>query len=133
MKIAIPLFGKRVSPRFDCAAQFLILTVKNGNIVQRENLLLKEKVLRERIKRLSEIQVDTLICSGIDSYSEEQLFFHGMRVLSWITGEVEDVIRCFLEGNLKPGMMMGADGRCCGHWRFRHCKGPCGGGRHGHH
>jgi len=133
VKIAIPLFGKRVSPRFDCAAQFLILKVENGNIMRRENLVLKEKILTEKIKRLSEIKVDTLICSGIDAFSEGQLSFYGMKVLSWITGEAEDIIRCFLEGNLETGMMMGAGGRCCGRWRFRHGKGPCGGGRHGHH
>ena len=133
VKIAIPLFGKRVSPRFDCAAQFLILTVENGNIIQREDLLLKEKALTERIKRLSEIKVDTIICSGIDAFSESQLFFQGMRILSWITGEVEDIIRCFLEGNLESGMMMGTGGRCCGRWRFRGGNGPWGGGRHGQH
>ena len=132
MKIAIPLFNKRVSPRFDCAVQFLILTIEDGAIEQRKNLWLKEKALTERIKRLNKLKIDTLICSGIDAFSEGQLSFHGMRVLSWITGEVEDVIHCFLEGGLKPRMMMGAGGRCCGRWRFRNGKGPCGGTRHGH-
>ena len=133
MKIVIPLFGTRVSPRFDCAQKFLVLWVENGQVLQRQALMLKEKFLSERIKKFTELKVNTLICSGIDAFSERQLVFHGINVLSWITGEAEDVLRCFLKGNLESGMMMGTGGRCCGHWPFRRGKGPCRGGRHGHH
>lgn len=132
MKIAIPLFDTRVSPRFDCAQKFLVLWIENGQVLRRQVLLLKERVLIERIKKLAELKINALICSGIDGFSERQLFLHGIKVFSWITGEIEDVLRCFLEGNLESGMMMGAGGRCCGRWRFRQGKGPCGGGRRGH-
>ena len=36
MKIAIPLFEKRVSPRFDCAQGFLLALAENDKVMKRE-------------------------------------------------------------------------------------------------
>ena len=33
MKVAIPTFGDRVSPRFDCANTFLVVTLERDEIV----------------------------------------------------------------------------------------------------
>lgn len=119
MKIAIPLFGTRVSPRFDYAHIFLVLEVENGRILQRQNLLVQESTPVEKIRRLAELEVDTFICNGIDRCSQRQLVCREIKVFSWITGEAEDVLRCFLDGKLESCMMMGPGGRCCGRWRFR--------------
>ncbi len=35
MKVAIPIFGPRVSPRFDCAPSLLLFTVEDGKVVER--------------------------------------------------------------------------------------------------
>jgi len=119
VKIAIPLFGTRISPRFDCSQTFLVIEVEHGQSVQKQKVLVCESSPIKRIRNLAVLQIDILICGGIDAFSERQLYLHGIRVFSWITGEAEDVLCCFLEGKLESGMMMGADGRCCGRWRFR--------------
>ncbi|MGA1874285.1 MAG: NifB/NifX family molybdenum-iron cluster-binding protein [bacterium] len=119
MKIGIPLFGTRISPRFDCSQTFLVIEVEDGQNIQKQIVFVCESSPIKRIRNLAALHIDTLICGGIDAFSERQLYFHGIRVFSWITGEAEAVLCCFLEGKLESGMMMGADGRCCGRWRFR--------------
>ena len=117
MKIAIPLFGTRISPRFDHTKKFLLVSAENGKIIDRQELLTEGWTSLTRIKRLRELGVDTLICSGIDCFSARQLDFYGVRIYSWVTGEVEDALRCFLEGKLESGTMMGPGGRQCRMWR----------------
>jgi predicted Fe-Mo cluster-binding NifX family protein len=110
MKIAIPLFGTRIAPRFDCTDKFLLVAVENGNIIARQELLAEGWPFLARIKKLRELDVDTLICNGIDCFSSRKLHFNGIRIYSWVTGEVEEALRCFLDGRLEAG---------CERWRSK--------------
>ncbi len=125
MKVAIPLFTTRVAPRFDVAENFLFIQTSNGEIRDRQLIPAGSWESMERVRRLTELGVDTLICGGIDRLSSRQLTDRGVQVFSWITGEAEDALACFLRGELESGVMMGPGGRCCGQWRFRrHGKNP---------
>ena len=119
VKIAVPLFGRRVSPRFDCAGNFLYAAVENGEIVERRNLSAAGWNRRVRVKKLRELGVDTLICGGVDKQSARLLVFYGIRMYTWVTGMAEDALRSFLRGELESGTMIGAGGRPRGRWRFR--------------
>ena len=119
MKIAIPLFGTRISPRFDHARRFLLVRVENGEIIEREELPAEDWTPLTRVRKLSELGIDTLICSGIDRVSAQQLSFNGIRIYSWVTGEAEDALRCFLSGGLEQGDMVCSGGHRCGRWRFK--------------
>ena len=119
MKIAIPLFDRRVSPRFDCAQDFLLASVENGVIMERRKLLASDWTCRQRVKKLSELGVKTLICGGIDRLSAGLLAFYGVKVYSWVTGIAEDALRAFLRGQLESCTMVGPGGRPSGKWRFR--------------
>lgn len=119
VKIAIPLFERRVSPRFDWAQDFLLASVENGDIVKRQDLSASGWSRQERVKRLSELGVDTLICGGIDRFSARMLSFYRVRIYSWVTGMAEDALGSFLKGELESGTMVGSGGRPRGRWRFR--------------
>ena len=123
MKIAIALFGSRVSPRFDCAPAFRIVETNAGKILNTEDISAEKWDVWDRIKKLKELGVNALICGGIDMFSIQQLNRRDIKVYSWITGEAEDALRCLIRGQLKSGFMMASGGRCCGRWRFRHGKG----------
>ena len=66
MKIAIPLLGKRISPRFDHAQGFLLVEEENGEIIERKELPAVGLTPLTRVKKLSELGIDTLICGGIE-------------------------------------------------------------------
>lgn len=119
MKIAIPIFGTRVSPRFDYAREFLLSKTANGMVIEREELPAEGLTALTRVRMLLELGVDTLICGGIDRISSQQLSFSGIRIYSWVTGEAEGALNCFLRGELEPGIMLDSNGRRCGRWRFK--------------
>ena len=100
MIIAIPTFTTRVSPRFDCAQSILVVTVDNGEPLERRELEASEWAPHERINKLLELGVDTVICGGIDCWSVASLQSAGVTVYGWMTGEVEDALVAMLEGTL---------------------------------
>ncbi|MCP3951803.1 MAG: hypothetical protein GY697_06220 [Desulfobacterales bacterium] len=119
MKIAIPAFHSKVSPRFDTAQELVLLEVINGNIIKRERQPLKAYSAAGKIKNLLKQGVDTLICGGIDRLSRQQIGFNRIEVYSWVTGEIEDAVSCFLRNGLHSGTIFGNNGKREGRWHFR--------------
>ena len=129
MKIAIAIFNSRVSPRFDCAPGIEVADIANGKVLSRTRLGTENISVTERIKKLQNAGVETLICGGIDRASEAQLDYCGIKTYSWITGKAEDALNCLLKGRLESRLMIGSGGRCRGRWRFGRGKGRGGFGR----
>jgi predicted Fe-Mo cluster-binding NifX family protein len=100
MRIAIPTFGNRVSPRFDCAQSVLIVTVDNGQLGEREEVAASSWAPYERINRLVEFGVDAVVCGGIDCWSAESLESAGIAIYGWVTGEIEDALAAYVQGDL---------------------------------
>ncbi len=119
MKIAIPLFNKRISPRFDCAQDFLLAVVENGEVIEHEKLSATRWTSLERVEKLNDLSVDIVICGGIDNVSARRLNFYRVRICSWVTGRAEDALQSLIKGELEPGIMVGPGGRRRGRWRFR--------------
>lgn len=100
MKIAIPTFGNRVSPRFDCAQSVLIVTVDDGQLGEREELVASSWAPYERINKMVEFGVDAVVCGGIDCWSAESLESSGITIYGWVTGEIEDALAALVRGDL---------------------------------
>ena len=111
MKIAIPTFATRVSPRFDCAQSILVVTIENGEASERQELTADNWAPHERINRLLELGVDTVICGGIDRWSVASLQSAGVTVYGWITGEIEDALAAMLQGSLDSAAQAENGGR----------------------
>jgi predicted Fe-Mo cluster-binding NifX family protein len=118
MKIAIPVFDTKISPRFDSSQEFILLEVEQSRVIERKQLNTKGWPLAAKVKQLVESGVDTLICGGIDRPSMQHLSFNGLKVYSWVTGEVEDAITCFLDNGLESGSILGKRGAPQGRWLF---------------
>ncbi|CAB1055577.1 hypothetical protein D1BOALGB6SA_310 [Olavius sp. associated proteobacterium Delta 1] len=118
MKIAIPVFHTKISPRFDSTQGFILLQIEKSNVTKREKLPTKGWPSSAKIKQLVDLGVDTLICGGIDLESMQQLNFNGIKIYSWITGEFEDAVTRFLNQGLESGIILGTHGRRKGQWRF---------------
>jgi predicted Fe-Mo cluster-binding NifX family protein len=108
MKIAIPTFGPRVSPRFDYAPSLLFFTVENGKVVERGEAHLTHLNPWQRLDRLRELGIQALICGGIDGQSAQALQAHQIQVIAWVAGEAEEAMECFLRGELTPGLSIGS-------------------------
>jgi len=119
MKIAIPLFNRRIAPRFDCAHDFLLAVAENGEVIEHEELPATRWTPLERVEKLKDLGVDIVICGGIDNVSARRLNFYRVRIYSWVTGRAEDALQSLIRGELEPGIMVGPGGRRRGRWRFR--------------
>jgi len=118
MIICIPVFGTRVSPRFDCAKEFLIAHIKGENILSQEKIFVDSLSMNERIICLKDSGVNTLICGGIDNVSSRLISLNNIKIYSWITGEAEDALKSLINGNVSSCSMMARGGRRCGKWKF---------------
>lgn len=117
MKVAIPIFGPRVSPRFDFAPALLIFTLQDGKVVERAEIPLTTWNLWQRLEKMKEWQVHTLICGGIDGNSERILRSQQIEVIPWVAGEADKALETFLKGRLQPGMIVYPRcGRSRHHW-----------------
>ena len=119
MKIAIPLFNSRIAPRFDCAQDFLLAVAENGEVIEHEELSATRWTPLERVEKLKDLNVDIVICGGIDNVSARRLNFYRVRIYSWVTGRAEDALQSLIRGELELGIMVGSGGRRRGRWRFR--------------
>ena len=123
MKIAIPMFGNRISPRFDFSPEMWIIDVEGGKVVRQEKLPTAHLNLPQRLEQITSNGVNQLICGGIDGFCQNQLGSRGIDVVQDVIGEAEIVFDLFMRGRLRPGL-------CCeGRGRRRFCawkKGPRG-------
>ncbi len=119
MKVAIPVFNERVSPRFDNAQMFILFVAESESVVDREELCTQKWTLNKKITTLVDRDIETIICGGIDRWSMRQFKRYGVRIYSWVTGSVDDALSCFLKGQLASGYILEKGGRVREQWRFR--------------
>ncbi|TWU40956.1 NifB/NifX family molybdenum-iron cluster-binding protein [Novipirellula artificiosorum] len=89
----MPIFHQRVSPRFDCAKSFLVVTVEGGQTVDRFVMAADGWTSKQRVQRLLELQVDQVWCGGIDLISAQALRSSGLDLQCHLTGNIEDLLQ----------------------------------------
>ena len=112
MKVAIPTFGDRVSPRFDCAGTFLVVTFEQGAITQRQEISAANWAPHERINRLIDLGVTVVVCGGIDRWSADSLLSVGVTLHGWISGSIEESLEALQCGELQSDASCVGDARC---------------------
>ena len=100
MRLAIPIFGSRVSPRFDCSQKILLIDIQNGAVVNKNEVDTSGWHSLSYIARLYNLKPNIVICGGICNRDYYALSNHGIRIIPSVFGEVEEVIRSFLKGDL---------------------------------
>ena len=103
MKIAIPMFGDRISPRFDFSPEMWVVTVEKGVLVDQERFPLTHLNLPQRLEQITAKGVEKVICGGIDRFSLEHLGNRGVDVLPDVMGDAEKAFTLFMRGRLQPG------------------------------
>jgi predicted Fe-Mo cluster-binding NifX family protein len=111
MKIAIPILGSRVSPRFDFSPEVWIIDVERGEVVGQEKLPTAHLNLSQRLEQIASNGVDQVICGGIDGFCQNQLESGGIDIVQDVMGDAEIVFDRFMEGRLQPGLYCEGKGR----------------------
>jgi predicted Fe-Mo cluster-binding NifX family protein len=77
-----------------------IFTIRDGRVVDQCDFPLRSRDPFDRVRLLRDQQVHTIICGGIQETYEDAVRASGMRVVSWVSGRVDDLLELFLRGRL---------------------------------
>ena len=121
MKVAIPMFGSRVSPRFDCGTGLLVAEIRDGAVAQTAHLPDGTANALQRTARLRELGVEAVICGAITGFVLRHLVANGIRVYPWVFCEAGEALEALARGELPSGPPQGM-----GRGRGRRCRGRGG-------
>ena len=104
MKVAIPLYEKRVSPRFGYTRDFLIVEVEGNKEVSRRTLVVEMHHSARIADLLAREGVGLILSGGMDPWFQEQFRLRNIGVIWGLIGEADDVLAHYLEGQVFSGM-----------------------------
>ena len=114
--LGVPLHGADVAPRFCSADEFMIAELDRGEVRRVRRLTIPEVTWSQRLERLSAAGVSVVLCGGFNRSFRPLAEDMGIRVISGLAGEAEQLIDAFARGEIE---------------RYRFL--PCRGGRRGRH
>ena len=103
MRVAIPRFGELIAPCFGYSATISVFTIRRGNVVDQVDFCLQSTDVLDRVRLMRDQKVGTLICGGLQERLEDMLLTDGVHVISWVSGRVDDLLDCFMRGELVAG------------------------------
>jgi len=119
MNIAIPKFGNRVAPRFDCTSEFVIYKIVDRQILERKLINIRMLNPIMRINELIDYEITDLICGAINMFTIRYAINKGINVIPWVTGNLESIMEIYLKGELKEGYSISPNGRAFTRKRHR--------------
>lgn len=99
-RVAIPIFRMKVSPVFDSCTRVLLVDIEKNREIDRKEFYLDSLSLNERLTILHKSGVEVVICSGISEVMEKMVLGKKIELISNITGEIESVLKAYLNGEL---------------------------------
>ena len=119
MKIAIPLFGTRISPRLECAKNILLIKIeeKDRKVLSSEEKDFQAGSAGENIEFYVSNEIKVVICGGVSVEMKDLLTKHKIKIISWVTGEADKELDLFMEEKLVSGAML-CPGMRVKRWRF---------------
>lgn len=112
-RLAVAVWGGRISPLFDVARQLLVLDVREGRPSGRVEVALPGGDLCAQADRLASTRATTLVCGAISRPLASMLVARGIHVLGFTAGDVEQVIAAYLADALPADALLMPG--CCRH------------------
>ncbi|MGI6393403.1 MAG: hypothetical protein ACOX2F_01500 [bacterium] len=101
MKVLVTVWNGRISPVFDVAREGLLLDVENGEVISKKSVLIDFGTCMDKVNFILRERIDLLICGAISRRVEVELVAKGVVLYPFISGEIDDVIRGFIENRLE--------------------------------
>lgn len=102
MKIAIPIDNDSIAPTFDFSCQLLIVSYKNGKVINKYKVDIAKQLPPLRAVKLKKINIDILLCGAISNSLAAMVWHQGINIISGLSGSVEAV----LQESLRAGNLM---------------------------
>ncbi len=116
MKVAITVWGNRISPVFDSANTLLIAEIQNRRIVSRYYESFNPDIPSLFAEKLEEMEISVLICGAISKVPAAILSASSIEFIPFITGSAFRVLENFaLNRPIIPAFLMPGCRCCHGH------------------
>ena len=117
MKLAITVWGNRVSPVFDAAGTLLVAQIENQGIIKKEYKSFKPAIPSDLIKILKKMKVSVLVCGAISTKPADLIVESDIKLISFVTGNALKILDNFAHKQTieKTFMMPGCSKQYC--WR----------------
>jgi predicted Fe-Mo cluster-binding NifX family protein len=100
VKVALAIWGERVSPVFDVSREVVLVTIRNGVLGPRRRERLEVPTDELRVERLTALGIDTLVCGAISARLQRAIASRRVRVISFVAGDARDVLQALAAGAL---------------------------------
>ena len=100
MKVALTVWENRISPLFDCARTLLIVDIADQTATGRHFESFHYESPFSRAARLSDLGVKVLICGAVSDLFASVIETHGIRIIPFVAGAVDEVLDAYLAGIL---------------------------------
>lgn len=95
--------GECIAPCLECSATITIFEVDDGSVVDQIDFPISSKEPLDRIRLFRDQGVDVIICAGVEDTFGEFVRASGIKMISWVSGSIEDLLIAYLAGRLLPG------------------------------
>jgi len=121
MRIAIPIWGDKVSPLLDTASRLLVVELGDEGETSRFQIFLDEQNISRRSLRIRSLNIDTLICGAVSRPFFSMLLSAGIEIIADISGDPENVLQAYMSGNIFHSrfLMPGCRRRRYGHENWK--------------
>ena len=118
MKAAFSIWNGRIAPVFDVAEKVHLVQAESGSVLKETDSTLPVEPQAVRAARLSELDIDTLVCGAISRSMQIMVESYDIQVMPFMAGNLRDIIQAWLCGSLGEGVY--AMPGCCNPNRLRH-------------
>ena len=115
MKVALTVWENRISPLFDCARMLLIVDIVDRTETSRHLESFHYESPFSRTAKLSDLGIEILICGAVSNLFANIIETHGIRIIPFVAGAVDEVLDTYLTSGLcdskfrMPGCETGRD------------------------
>ena len=96
MRVAIPVWCGQVSTVFDFARRLLVVDVDDARETDTSEFPFEEESLRARVRTLSRLGTEVLICGSISRDMATMVASNGIEIVPFVKGPVTEVLAAFL-------------------------------------
>lgn len=100
MRTAFACWDNRIAPVFDTAQQLHVLDAESGKVVRETQETLCENLPVQKVLRLVDLGISILVCGAISRPMHGLICAYGIQVIPFVAGDLREVRRAWLSGNL---------------------------------
>ncbi len=107
LKILITAQGDFVAQRFDLTAEAVIATVENGDLLGKPRTIIMDRSSPEDLcNMIMEENIAMVVCGGIEDRHYQFLTWKKIRVIDFVVGDHQSVLKKAVAGDLQPGELL---------------------------